>query len=225
MKPRLSLLMLLLLSLGLAAGCSTNDTSEPPSSKSPSVSATNPKLSKPTPESTPIASKESEPSEKPFDWKTEEVNEENVRKALEEGVTSALAIKITDKTFRKVVSSSDTKGEYLEITVNPGDFWDEKDFVKRSGGSLVAYSKVLFENPAVYEVSINVKINNVGGGENNGVYLSWRRDNVKGLNFDTVLDNTLGDYSVPFSLVRKYSIQDDIYEKLKNFDLPSENNL
>ncbi|MGP0579211.1 hypothetical protein ACTP13_19690 [Paenibacillus peoriae] len=160
-----------------------------------------------------------------FSWADAEVSEKNVRRALKDNVGAAMAIPLTDETFRKYASSSDLKGEYIEITINPGLFLDEKDFVKKAGGSLIAYSKVLFQNPKVYEVSISTHIDNVGGGENDAVYISWRRDQAKGLDYDKVLDNMFGDYTIPYQLARKYSIQPEVYNKLKKFDLPKENNL
>ncbi|EHS56869.1 hypothetical protein P4H71_22725 [Paenibacillus kribbensis] len=166
-----------------------------------------------------------EQKEPEFNWATAEVNEENVRHALKDNVGAAMAIPLTDETFRRYGASSDLKGEYIEITVNPGLFLDEKDFVKKAGGSLIAYSKVLFQNPRVYEVSVSTNIDNVGGGENDAVYISWRRDQTKGVDYDKVLDNMFGDYTTPYQLARKYSIQPDIYRKLESFGLPKENNL
>jgi hypothetical protein len=164
------------------------------------------------------------PSES-YDWSTVEVTEERVRKALEGNVGAAYAISVKDETFRKIAMSSDTKGAYIEITVNPGMFADEKDFVRRAGGSLLAYSKILYSNPEVYEVSVNVLIDNVGGGENDGVYLSWQREQAKDIDYDAVLDNLFGDYTIPYQLARKYAIQTDLYDKLPEFDLPKSNNL
>lgn len=167
-----------------------------------------------------------EPKPEPaFDWTTAEVNEENVRKALEDSVGAAMAIPLTDETFRRYASSADLKGEYVELTVNPGTFWDTKDFVKRAGGSLIAYSKVLFQNPDVYEVSVDVKIDNIGGGENDAVYISWRRDQAEKLNADTLLDNMFGDYTIPYQVARKYYITKELYDRLEKFDLPREHNL
>ncbi|GIP53102.1 hypothetical protein [Paenibacillus vini] len=164
-------------------------------------------------------------SEPKFDWANAEVTEENVKKALEDNIGAAMAIPLTEERFRKFVTSADAQGEYVEITLNPGIFADYKDFVKRAGGSLIAYSKVLFENPQVYEVSLNVLIDNVGGGENNGVYISWRRDQVADVDYDAVLDNMFGDYTIPYQLARKYNIQKDIYDGLEEFNLPESNNL
>ncbi|WP_339260147.1 hypothetical protein MKZ12_09805 [Paenibacillus sp. FSL R5-0713] len=171
------------------------------------------------------ATPEPEPVEPAFDWATAEVTEENVRKALLDNVGGAFAIPITDDTFRKFASSSDLKGEYVELTVNPGTFWDEKDFVKRAGGSLIAYSKILFQNPKVYEVSVDVKIDNVVGGENDAVYISWRRDQAEKLDADTILDNMFGDYTIPFQVARKYRLTKEIYDKLEKFELPRQHNL
>jgi len=153
------------------------------------------------------------------------VTEERAKKVLEGNVGAAYAITVKDETFRKIAMTYDTKGAYLEITVNPGMFADEKDFVRRAGGSLIAYSKILFSNPEVYEVSVNALIDNVGGGENDGVYISWQRDQAKDIDYDTVLDNMFGDYTIPYQLARKYSIQTDLYDKLPEFGLPKSNNL
>ncbi|USB32534.1 hypothetical protein [Paenibacillus sp. YPG26] len=159
-----------------------------------------------------------------FDWSKADVTEENVRKALANEVT-AVSIPLNETTFRRFAASSDTTGEYIEITVNPGAFWDSKDFVKIDGGSLIAYSKILFNNPKVYEVSVSVNIDNVSGGENDGVYISWRREQVKDVDLEKVLDNVIGDYTVPYQLARKYSIQKELYDSLESFDLPKDNNL
>lgn len=169
--------------------------------------------------------KEPEKEEPAFDWKTAEVNEENIKKALTDNVGAAMAIPLSEKTFRKFVSSMDTKGTYVEITVNPGLFGDEKDFVKKAGGSLIAYSKVLFQNPDVYEVSVVANIDNVGGGENQGVYISWRRNQAEGVDYDKVLDDMFGDITIPYQMARKYSIQKELFEGLTDFDLPQNNNL
>lgn len=168
-----------------------------------------------------------EPSEPTpqFDWATAEVNEENIRKALSEGVPAAMAIPLKDSTFRKFVSSEDLNGEYIELTINPGTFADSKDFVKKAGGSLIAYSKILFQNQKIYEISLVVNIDNVAGGENQGVYISWRREQAKDVDYDKVLDNMFGDISIPYSLARKYSIQSELYNDLSDFSLPKENNM
>lgn len=212
----------------ISAGCSGNEqVAKPPSpasttsppSPSPSVKsiiALSPK---------PSTAAKTSPSPEAFNWATAEVNEENVREALKDNVGAAMAIVVNDDTFRKFTSSEDTKGAYVEITVNPGAFGDQKDFVKRAGGSLLAYSKVLFENPDVYEISVNALVDNVGGGENPGVYISWRRENAEGVDLDAALDNMFGEISIPYGLARKYSIQNDLYSGLKDFELPAENNL
>lgn len=173
------------------------------------------------PESVDVSS---EPAQK-FNWATADVNEENIRKALSEGIPAAMAIPLKDNTFRKFVSSEDLNGQYIELTINPGLFADEKDFVKRAGGSLIAYSKILFQNPHVYEVSLVVNIDDVAGGENQGVYISWRKEQAKGVDYDKVLDNMFGDISIPYSLARKYSIQTELYNGLKDFPMPQNKNL
>jgi hypothetical protein len=160
-----------------------------------------------------------------FDWSKAEVNEKNVREALKDTGHAAVSIMLTDTTFRKFVYSEDDKGKYIDITVNPGMFGDVKDFVRKSGGSLLAYSKILFENPEVYEVSISTKMDNVGGGENDGVYISWRREQTEGIDYDKALDNMFGDYTIPYALARKYYIPRDIYERLPEPSIPMENNL
>lgn len=181
--------------------------------------------SSPSAEAPPEPSPSAGPSAAPFDWATAEVSEGNVKQALKSNVGAAFAIPVEDETFRKFVSSFDDKGEYLAITVNPGIFADEKDFVKKAGGSLVAYSKILFENPEVYEITVNVLINDVAGGENEGVSISWRREEAERIDYDIVLESMFGDYTIPFKLARKYSVQNALYEELTNFELPQYNNL
>lgn len=179
------------------------------------------------PSATSVTAKEEtklEVKEPAFDWTKADVTEENVRKALANEVT-AVSIPLNEATFRKFTTNSDISGEYIEITINPGAFWDSKDFVKKAGASLIAYSKILFKNPKVYEVSVSAKIDNVGGGENDGVYISWRREQVEGKDLERVLDNVIGDYTTPYQLARKYSIQKELYDSLENFDLPRDNNL
>lgn len=196
--------------------------------KESAVPAANTDTSKPRPiqeSAEPETRVETAKPEPQFDWASADVTEENVKKALKDNVGAAMAIPLTDERFRKFVTTSDTNGEYVEITLNPGMFADYKDFVKRAGGSLIAYSKVLFENPQIYELSLNVLIDNVGGGENDGVYISWRRDQAEGVDYEAVLDNMFGDYTIPYQLARKYSIQKDIYNGLEDFELPSSNNL
>jgi hypothetical protein len=77
----------------------------------------------------------------------------------------------------------------------------------------------------VYEVSIDVKIDNVVGGENDAVYISWRRDQAAKVDADTILDNMFGDYTIPFQVARKYNLTKEIYDKLEEFELPRQHNL
>ena|GEM_PF-3506481 len=200
----------------------TATATEPETAQTPPAQESDVPETKPEPVET---AQEVGNAEQSFNWTSAEVTEDNIKKALKDNVGAAMAIPLTDDSFRKFVTSADTKGEYVEITINPGMFADYKDFVKRAGGSLIAYSKVLFENSQVYEVSLNVLIDNVGGGENDGVYISWRREQAEGVDYDAILDNMFGDYTIPYQLARKYSIQKDIYEELEEFELPSSNNL
>lgn len=176
-------------------------------------------------ESKPLAPSDPKPTELVFNWHSAEVTEENVRLALENNVSTAMAIPIKEETFRRFTTSEDLEGQYIELTINPGTFGDEKDFVKKAGGSLIAYSKILFENPDVYEVSLDVKIDNVGGGENDGVYISWRRDQAENVDYDSVLDNMFGDFTIPYTLARKYRIDSSIYDKLGDIAIPEDHNL
>ncbi|ANY68780.1 hypothetical protein BBD42_21640 [Paenibacillus sp. BIHB 4019] len=210
----------ILIGTALLTAC-TKETALPKASESPSpksimITSPNPSL-EPTPSPSPTAT--------PFDWATAEVTEDNVRQALEGNVGAPFAIPVKDETFRKFVSSYDEKGEYIEITVNPGIFTDEKDFVKKAGGSLIEYSKFLFENPEVYEITVNALINDVAGGENEGVSISWRRDEAERIDYDIVLESMFGDYTIPYGLARKYSLQKELYEGLADFELPQYNNL
>ncbi|MBT2761894.1 hypothetical protein [Paenibacillus sp. ISL-20] len=177
------------------------------------------------PESNPLAPPDPKPKESVFEWHSADVSEDNVRLALENNVGAAMAIPIKDETFRKFTSSEDLEGQYIELTINPGTYWDEKDFVKKAGGSLIAYSKILFENPEVYEVSLDVKIDNGGGGENDGVYISWRRDQAENVDYDSVLDNMFGDFTIPYTLARKYRIDSRLYDKLGDIPIPRDHNL
>ncbi len=208
--------------LFVLTACSNDKQAESKPEPSATIAATQPEESA---SPSAVTQEPVEPSEPPYDWSTVEVTEERAKKALEGNVGAVYAITVKDETFRKIAMTYDTKGAYLEITVNPGMFADEKDFVRRAGGSLIAYSKILFSNPEVYEVSVNVLIDNVGGGENDGVYISWQRDQAKDIDYDTMLDNMFGDYTVPYQLARKYSIQTDLYDKLPEFGLPKSNNL
>ncbi|OMF70874.1 hypothetical protein BK142_23435 [Paenibacillus glucanolyticus] len=70
-----------------------------------------------------------------------------------------------------------------------------------------------------------MKMDNVGGGENNGVYISWRRDQADGVDYDSVLDNMFGDFTIPFTLARKYRINSSIYDKLGDVSIPQDHNL
>jgi len=208
--------------LFVLTACSNDKQAESKPEPSATIAATQPEESA---SPSAVTQESAEPSETPYDWSTVEVTEERAKKVLEGNVGAAYAITVKDETFRKIAMTYDTKGAYLEITVNPGMFADEKDFVRRAGGSLIAYSKILFSNPEVYEVSVNALIDNVGGGENDGVYISWQRDQAKDIDYDTVLDNMFGDYTIPYQLARKYSIQTDLYDKLPEFGLPKSNNL
>jgi hypothetical protein len=180
-----------------------------------------PAVSSPIAEKATVPTVSATPTPAPFDWKTAEVNEENVKEALGD-VGGAFSIPVNDDTLRKiVVNNYGDKNIMVYIVVNPGAFWDEKDFVKKSGGSLVDYSKILFENEQVYEVVVKTMIDNVGGGENPGVDISWRRDQTEGVDYEAVMDNMFGDISIPYQLARHYSIPKEIYDKLKDFDLPA----
>lgn len=200
----------------ILTACSAADTKASESS-APAVHST----PAPTPRPSMSMVKKTEP---PFNWTTAEVNEENVRKALSTGIGAAMSVPLTDDTFRGFVSNLYGEGRYVTITINPGMFADEKDFVKRVGGSLIAYSKILFDNPEIYDVTLVANIDNVAGGENkNAVFLTWNRKQAEGIDFDDVLDNMFGDISIPYQLARKYSIQKDIYDNLRDFDLPRDN--
>ncbi|WP_372629257.1 membrane lipoprotein lipid attachment site-containing protein [Cohnella sp.] len=196
--------------------CSNDKQAEPLPEPSATIASAEPEESA---SPSAVTKETAESSEPPYDWSTVEVTEERARRALEGNVGAAYAITVKDETFRKIAMTYDTKGAYLEITVNPGMFADEKDFVRHAGGSLIAYSKILFSNPEVYEISVNVLIDNVGGGENDGVYISWQRDQAKDIDYDAVLDNMFGDYTIPYQLARKYSIQTELFEGLADFGL------
>lgn len=88
----------------------------------------------------------------PFNWSTAEVSEETVKQALKGKVGGAFSIPVTENTIRKiVVNYFGEKNNMVYIVVNPGDFWDEKDFVKKSGGSLLEYSKILGSSESLVE--------------------------------------------------------------------------
>ncbi|QOS81005.1 hypothetical protein JNUCC31_09095 [Paenibacillus sp. JNUCC31] len=216
--------VLFIVLLKMVGGLDEEETEQPVSTQA-STPVVQAETKAPDPEPIPEPKADPEPVKPAFKWVTAEVTEENVRKALLDNVGGAFAIPLTDETFRKFVSSPDVYGERVELTINPGTFWDEKDFVKKAGGSLIAYSKILLDNPNIYEVCIDVKIDNAGGGENNAVYLSWRRDQAEKVDMDQVLDNMFGDYTIPFQLARNYRIQDDIYNELEKFSLPKEKNM
>jgi hypothetical protein len=163
-----------------------------------------------------------------FDWSKAEVTEENVKKALstvkEDAVTT---IGFNDKVFRKYVDIPDAKGHYPSVNIKQDDFLDEKDFVRRAAGTFLAYSRVMFQNPQVYEFSITFLIdasNALGEKkEIEGVWLSWRRDNVKDIDWDKLLDsdNFVLNYRKPYQLARQYTINKDLYDKLPaDFGLP-----
>lgn len=174
----------------------------------------------PTPSPSERAPEPSVEATPAFDWATAEITEENVRKALEGNVGAPMAIPITDKTVRKIVANDWEENSLVFVTVNPGVFYGEKDFVKRSGGSLIAYSKILFENPKISEVAVKTMIDNVGGGENRAVDISWRRADIDGLDLSVLLENMLGDYTIPYQLAHFYLNEKDLYGALPEFGLP-----
>ncbi|MFD2332269.1 hypothetical protein ACFSR7_23690 [Cohnella sp. GCM10020058] len=203
----------------ILAGCSA-ETSAVSSSSASQTSAAASLASSTPPSPSPSPSEAAKPTEAPFDWVTAELTEENVRKALADGISIGSAFPVNDDTVRKIVANDWGKDSLIYVVVNPGFFLDEKDFVKRSGGSLIAYSKILFENPNVAEVSVQTRIDNVGGGENRAVDISWRRENIEGVDPDKALDDLMGDYTIAYQLARAYSIDKELYDALPDFGLP-----
>lgn len=171
----------------------------------------------------PKPSEEATASPSPTSWKNaSKVTHDSIFNALQDLPNAAFSIPINNKTVRDINVNEDADGYSIKIEVNPGDFYDEKDFVKKSGGSLLVYSKVLLENPSVYSITVLSKINTVSDQEKFALQLSWTKKEAANENIDELLDQMFGDITIPFRVARNYSIDSDIYNELDSNDFPIE---
>jgi hypothetical protein len=186
----------------LVAGCATTDdistTASPPAaSESTAPSAT----------STP------EPPQPSDNWATAEITEEAATNALKKA-RGGLAIKITDDTLRKI----SVLGGDIVIEVKPKEMNGERIYARQIGESMIAYARILFENPQVERVVLNGYVDTTDNDTVFGAQIIWTRATHEAVNYEDISTKALGDISAPYDVAEDYSLKPIVLNGLKEKD-------
>jgi hypothetical protein len=162
----------------------------------------------------PAAESKPEPEPEPApQWPDVELSRETVATALSD-VKGGRSVKVTEDTLRSVEFVKDS----VQLRINLGTAWNEKDYARKMADSIVRYSEVLFEHPDVGSVILTgyTEFTDEYGNAKDDVaiYIEWSRATSDKIDYDNLTDIVALDYTRAFAIADGYKIHAGMYAKL-----------
>jgi len=148
-----------------------------------------------------------------------EITEENVKTALKNLSDTGHYVMEEDKITKITVSNFPDEGITVNVYVNTGNTWNEKDMVKMSAGTATEVMRRLFTNSKVNEVIFFTYadfIDQYGNTTNEkALHVGMKRETADKINWDEFENLVAQDYNNLFDITTNVNIKPSVANELK----------
>jgi len=175
----------------------------------------------PSPESSPLATANEATGQLAEKWPNQELSDNYVREAIKETIENEWIknVEIIDVYDYKIDPKNKFRYANLIITINPGEKWDGRQYLKDMAQYYVKCAQILFQHRRIYNftlVGLSVFTDEYGkDGIDTAVRITWDRTISKKVDYDNFMDMAATDYTRVFSIAKEHYV---CYAILKGLD-------